>query len=274
MTAPRLLRPGNPPVSSDLPRRARNPVSKQAHVTELSYRVTLEDTDVSGLLPRSWENELGRFILADGLLTVEPRQHFSDYESAHSAVQPWLRRFATGHHLTDGRRIHFELASSLTRHPEGRIDRTVTGHVTLRVSDSFSLVRHPQGVRYPQPLENFETNEDVDTAYQRWDNYLRGREPLPGVAYFVLSLLKRRAGSRPASDRFRISRKVLRRVGELSSRTGTPATARKADHREMTPEEEAWLKKAIECMILRLGNDEQFPDRITMDDLPPLDQRP
>ena len=250
-------------------------MTKQAPVTKLIYRVTLEHTDVSGLLPQSWENELGRFSLADGKLTVDPKQHFSDYESADCAVQPWLRRFAIGHHLTDGRRIHFELESTVTQHPEqDRIDRTITAHVTLGVSTQVSLVRHPRGVRYPQPLKHFATNEDVETAYQRWDNYLMGREPRPGVAYFVLSLLERRAGTRAeASDRFRISRMVLRRVGELSSRTGIPATARKADHREMTPEEEAWLKKAIECIILRLGNDEQFPDRITMDDLPPLGQR-
>ena len=249
-------------------------MTQHTRVTKLAYRVTLQDTDVSGLLPQFWEHEVGRFSLADGTLTVEPKQRFSDHESAHNAVQPWLRSFAIGHHLTDGRRIHFELESSVTQHPaHDRIDWTV--HVTLGVSARASLDRHRQGVRYPQPLNNCVTNEDVETAYQRWDNYRRDREPLPGVAYFVLTLLEERAGSRrKASMRFRIARNVLDRVGELSSVAGTPTTARKADHREMTPEEATWLKQAIESVILRLGCAEQLPDRITMDDLPPLGQRP
>ena len=244
-------------------------------MTKLTYRVTLQDTDSSGLLPQSWENELGRFSLADGTLTVEPKQYFSDHESAHNAVQPCLRSFEIGHHLTEGRRIRFELESSVTHHREhDRIDRTTTVHVTLGVSARALLIRPTQGVRYPQPPKNFAANADVETAYRRWDNHLRGREPLPGVAYFVLSLLERRGGSRRrAAIRFRIARSVLDRVGELSSVAGTPTTARKADHREMTPEEAAWLRKAVECVILRLGNDEQVPDSITMDDLPPLGRR-
>lgn len=241
-------------------------MNKQAHVTKLKYRVTLENTDVSGLLPRCWENELGRFRLADGILIVEPKEHFRDDRSARSAVEPCLRRFEIGHHLTDGRRIRFEF----TGHSEhGQTDVTVTGRVVLKVSDEISLVHRPQEIQYPEPVENFAANKDVETAYQRWLNYLKGREPLPGVAYFVLSLLESRAGGRAkASRRFRISRNVLRQLGELSSRAGTPATARKADHREMAPEEQAWLEEAIKCVILRLGNDEQLPDKITMNDLP------
>lgn len=250
-------------------------MNKQAHVTKLSYRVTLENTDVSGLLPRSWENEQGRFRLADGMLIVEPKERFDDDRSARSAVEPWLRRLEIGYHLNDGRRIRFELASFITEHSEhDQTDVTVTGGVKLEARAGISMLLRPRGTQYPEPVENFVINEDVETAYQRWDNYLKGREPLPGVAYFVLSLLKHRAGgAAEASDRFRISRNVLRRVGELSSRAGTPVTARKADHREMAPEEAAWLEKTIKCVILRLGNDEQLPDKITMGDLPSIGQR-
>ena len=249
-------------------------MNKQAHVTKLIYRVTLEDTDVSGLVPRSWEDELGSFRLADGMLVVEPKEHFRDDRSAHSALEPYLRRFEIGHHLTDGRRIRFELESSRTEHSEhGQADVIFTAYERIEVSERISLVRRPQRTQYPEPVESFVISEDVETAYQRWDNYRKGREPLPGVAYFVLSLLKRRVGGlAAASDRFRISRNVLKRMGELSSRAGTSATARKADHREMAPEEAAWLEKTIKCVILRLGNDEQLPDKITMDDLPLLGQ--
>lgn len=70
---------------------------------------------------------------------------------------------------------------------------------------------------------------DVESMYRRYLGHLEGREPLPAMAYFCLTVLEWRGGSRPkAAERFGISEQVLCKVGNLSSRKGGPV-ARKAD---------------------------------------------
>ena len=242
-------------------------------VETLCYRVTIEGVDQSGLTPCSWKHALGKFRLADSQLVVELAQHFDDPNEAARAVQQQvLDSFAVEYHLRYNQRITFNLQSSKEyRNEDGETRVVVGGHVTLSVSDSMSLIRVPQGVPYERPSGDFTADKSVRIAYGRWDSYLMGREPLPQAAYFILTLLERIAGGRPAAAaRFRISRSVLDKIGFLSSRAGTERTARKADYRKMTPGEEHWLREATRILILRLGEQGSSHSQITMADLPKL----
>ena len=235
-------------------------------VETLCYRVTIEGVDQSGLTPCSWEHTLGKFRLADSKLVVELAQHFDDPNEAARAVQQQvLDGFAVESHLRYDQRITFDLQSSTGyRKEDGEKRVVVSGHITIGVSDSLSLIRVPQGVPYEQP-GNFTVNEHVRVAYQRWDAYLKGHESLPQAAYFILTELDQVAGGRTvAAERFRISRRVLNKIGFLSSRTGTARTARKADYREMTHDEEHWLREATRILVLRLGEGGSSRSRITM----------
>lgn len=238
----------------------------------LCYRVTIEGVDQSGLTPRSWEQALGKFRLADGQLVVELVQHFNDPDEADRAVrQQVLDSFAVESHLRYDQRMTFDLQSSTEYHREDdEIRVVVCGRATLSVSESFSLIRIPQGP-YEQPSDDFIVDKDVRIAYERWDAYLTGREPLPQAAYFILTLLERIASGRAAAAaRFGICRSVLKKIGFLSSRAGTERTARKADYRKMTPAEEYWLREATRMLVLRLGEQGSSRAQITMADLPKL----
>ena len=114
---------------------------------------------------------------------------------------------------------------------------------------------------------------DVDSMFQRYLGYLGDREPLPGMANFCLTVLAHMAGSyQDAPAYFGVSKKVLRRVGDLSANKGGP-DARKAHgrNRRYTPEEERFLKSAIRMLIRRAAEVEHGPDpsrpRITLADL-------
>lgn len=240
----------------------------------LRYRVTIEDTDTSGLCPSSWENDVGKFFLADGKLVVEPSQRFHDLASASEAVRLHLRDFEIHHHLTDGRELTFEPESAVTvavaRGDHGRTVKTIQLRDFVSVTARIGLVRKPAGGQYPQPSRGFTVSDHVETAYRRWKRFLDGGESLQTTSYFILTLLERTAGGRDeAAKRFGVSRRVLNTLGRLSSSTGTPETARKADYRPMASEEEIWLRQAVCRIILKLGETDATPV-VTMAELPSI----
>ena len=89
--------------------------------------------------------------------------------------------------------------------------------------------------------------------YQRYLGHLEGREPLPGMAYFCLTVLERMGGGRTnAARHLSVSNYVLKRIRTLSAYKGGTG-ARKEDGRDApcTPEEERFLKSAIKTLIHR-----------------------
>ena len=98
--------------------------------------------------------------------------------------------------------------------------------------------------------------------YQHYLRHLGGGEPLPAMAYFCLTKLEQMAGSRDAAAvRFGISKKVLRRIGELSTNKGGASARKAAGHAvPHTPEEERFLKSAIKTVIHRAAEVEYGPN--------------
>ncbi len=127
---------------------------------------------------------------------------------------------------------------------------------------------------YPGPPERgLCRTPDVESMCQRYLGHLDGREPLPAMAYFCLTVLQEMAGDRKqAVKRFGISKKVLDFVGELSSeRGGRDARKRKGGDTPYSDEEERFLKTAVRTMILRAAEVECDPgaaqELIAMDDI-------
>ena len=89
--------------------------------------------------------------------------------------------------------------------------------------------------------------------FHRYLGHLEGREPLSAMAYFCLTVLEQMAEDRSkAATRFCISRKVLDRIGKLCA-TKSGSSARKAigSSAPHTPEDERFLKCAIQALIRR-----------------------
>ena len=128
--------------------------------------------------------------------------------------------------------------------------------------------------------------DDPDASFMlsRLDLYRQRREPLADVAYLCLTVLEdaapKIAGGKGgkqklAANYYQIQRKVLKRVGELSSTKGG-SVARKAEGRSdpFTKEETHFLEAAVTAFIRRAAEKAADPSRnppvITMADLPKL----
>jgi hypothetical protein len=131
--------------------------------------------------------------------------------------------------------------------------------------------------KYPDPPQAFRATPEVELAYRRWTRFREGKEPLPAMAYFVLTLLQSLAGSRPlAASTFQIDIKVLNAVGNLSSTKGDAHSARKVVPggvlRDLTGPETTWLEQAIQRLIHRLGEHASGAQlkAVTMAELPSI----
>lgn len=97
---------------------------------------------------------------------------------------------------------------------------------------------------YPEPPSAIQITPDVRTAFDRFCRYLKGKEPLPSMAYFCQSKLRQSvpdcAWTKPRNDKsaeasdsdtgrwYGISSSVFPKIRALSSSKGGPE-ARKAD---------------------------------------------
>jgi hypothetical protein len=137
----------------------------------------------------------------------------------------------------------------------------MTATLTLTASTEARVTRG----NYPRPPDGFRFDADVETLAHRWEGYLGGEEPLASFAYFCKTFVDGHGGEAA----FGISRKVIRRLGHLSSEAG----GRKADAiRDFTGEEKAWLDAVVKEIIRRVGQRAAgiTPGQLTLKDLPSL----
>lgn len=129
------------------------------------------------------------------------------------------------------------------------------------------------------PPEYFQSHEDSDAGilFNRYKDYKNGKEKLPAMAYFCLSLLEKSAGNRKqAAGKYKICSKVLDKLGKLSSTKGNLLVdARKAESnmKPLSKKEVEWLEEAIVRIIIQVGEYGHKPslDLIDMSILPDLE---
>jgi hypothetical protein len=254
---------------------------RDPHVVLLTYGVQIPETaSFDNSPPREGAIDSFSFQLQDGTLEIEPSQHFADITMARAAIEPLLRSWEIDIALRFGNpelSFRYKSAHVVDRNPiPGELEPLqiqscgmviTSGEITLKVHRA----------QYPDPPSIFRTTPDVETLWHRYLGYRQGHEPLPAMAYFCLTFLETLAGGRSkAADLFKISPKVLKRLGQLSSERGDPTTARKYSAiKSGTPlsgPEVAWIDKAIQVIIRRVGEFREIDSMptITLDDLPTL----
>ena len=188
-------------------------------------------------------------------------QHRTE-QAAHQAVRPFLEAWQLDEGLRQaGERPRFQLepAGSLIVDRAPRPGEEATYVVTGGGSFYVRAAEEPVIVeRLPGPPTELVVDQHARTLWQRWERYLNGGDTLPAAAYACLTYVDATFGPdrREAAARLRISRGVLRKIAQLSSRIGDDATARKFDsqaRRAHTPEETAFLEMAITTMIRRVA---------------------
>ena len=208
------------------------------------------------------------------------KTHFSTVETARAVIEPMLRVWEVDADLRWNRgelRFKFDGADIIDRSPappgvvHGRACLVTPGAMVSAVG---TVSVHVDRARYPEPPGTFRLNPDAESILLRYQSHLDGREPLPSMAYFCLTVVEAKTGGREsAATAYRIEKVVLSRMGELASLRGDRLTARKATGvQPLTGPERAWLEAAVKMLILRLGDTRKRSalPLITMSDLPTL----
>lgn len=238
---------------------------RDPHVEEVYYEIgTSDGISFSNPPPVAITNHLGRFELNNGKLTIYPADHFADGAQARAVLGPFLRAWEVESDLSrniGSIRFKYTGVRKVDRNPPPTPE-SGAGHLLVHLEDALAMsdavLFEVTQSTYPDPPSNFRTTPEVEMAYHRWLAFRQGREPLPSMAYAVLTLLESMAGNRrKVALTFQIDYIVLHTIGRLSSTKGDSDSTRKfaqgAQVQPLTGSESAWLEAAIRRVVRRMG---------------------
>ena len=237
------------------------------HVVALKYQIEHEPDVInwSQAGPLDKEEPSFRVQVENRRVRFELNEHYASEEAARFAVEAdyipnW--EFVAG--LVWGPnafRLRFHCSEIKDRNPppgpHPLLARARLGRLTAR-----AYLAPPAPSSFPEPPRTaIKRSPDVDSMYRHYLRHLEGGEPLPAMAYFCLTKLEQMAGGRDAAAvRFSISKKVLRRIADLSTNKGGAGARKAVGHAAPhTPEEERFLKSAIKTLIHRAAEVESGP---------------
>jgi hypothetical protein len=151
--------------------------------------------------------------LAGGSLVVEMLAHHATEESARAAVEPYLKAWEIGHALNVGGepefRFEFVRAEIIDRDPPPPgTPQTIEASALIHTRAILSATASVERGSLPGAPTRFVLDADLETLWTRWRAYREGREPLQGMAYFVLTVLQMHDGWRAAGAHFGIDKAV------------------------------------------------------------------
>ena len=258
------------------------------HVVALIYTVDHGNSVIyDEAEPLCQEEEGFRLKVKDKKAWFYLKDHYATEADARKVIEEFIHVWEFDVCLKRGPdffRLKFEKAEIEDRSPTpGVVNVAVTFRAGIPTLSIAASVVVPS---YPSPPSDISVTPDVKTMYDRCIGYRRGHEPLTGMAYFCLNFLEYLAKEHQnkgqtkikrrdaAAEYFQIGKKVLSRIGKLSTERGGPLGARKHKgvHRELTSEERQFLEEAIKKMIRRVAEKAHAPKKsltkITFSDLP------
>jgi hypothetical protein len=247
------------------------------HVETVKYRfVPDESLQFNSPPPLEHETDAFKLRLQDEVLTVWLKDHYASEEDAKEAVDSYLQVWAVYEALESRRRrklrFDYQGAKIVDRDPSSH-DNGVrrTASASLGVSWSTAEAVETRG-DYPEPPRNFALSPDVATMWERYEGYLKGREPLLSMAFFCLTVLQYSARNAPvkgnerkkANRTYNLDNNVLDTLGKLTTNLGNAETARKAggEGRPPTPSEKEWIERCVLALVRRAGEYAADPQKI------------
>ncbi len=258
---------------------------RDPHVESLRYRLKTSETTTYENPPaiKVVRNEF-ECHLDDGVLTCRMREHFPAVKEARRVVEDFLRSWEIKTALELGRgeiRFQFEDSHVIDRNPPPPGSPKVvklSGSVVM--TSNLSAILHVTRSKYPDPPTVFTVTPDVETLWQRYNNYLDGKEPLLSMAYFCLTLVENKAGGKrkrkSAAKLFLIEETILNELGNLTANKGNAEIARKFPKKghltALSDKEKKWIEAVVKILIRRTGEPAniQSTQLITMTDLPKM----
>ena len=251
------------------------------HVVMLVYKIE-HDSSVNYReeAPFDYKEENFSLRVQDGHILFVMKAHYATEEEAQEAVRAYIDRweFAVGLEKGPGKFKLLGLGVQIEdRRPSPNSDEVL--YVPLIIEGGGGRILGmvpPPSQQYPiPPPPGLAITPDVQSMYERFMCYRVGREPLPSMAYFCLTVLQGAAGGREAAaKKYGIALEVLRKIGDLSSNKGG-SQARKASgiSDDLTPLETRFLEKAVPALIRQAAEVEHDPtksrDEIELSDFCP-----
>lgn len=265
--------------------RRRGNSMRDPHVESLRYRLktsattTYKNPPAVKVIRDEFECHLN-----DGVLTCRIREHYPAVEEARRVVEGFLSSWEIKTALELGRdemRFQFEDSHVIDRNPPPPgSPKNIQLSGTVVMTSNTSAILHVTRRKYPDPPTVFTVTPDVETLWQRYNNYLDGKEPLSSMAYFCLTVVQNKADGRKsrksAAKLFSIQKTILCKLGNLTSNKGDAETVRKAPEKgsitALSEKEKKWIEAVVKILIRRTGElaNIQSVRRITMTDLPKI----
>ena len=237
------------------------------HVVALEYRIEHgPDIDWSRAEPLDVQDDRFDIRAENGRVRFILKEHYATEQEARFSVETdyipnW--EFDVGlKRGPDAFRLRFDRSDIVDRNPPpGPPPLSVRWRAGVpRISATLAPPMPPE-FPAPPPVA-IKRSPDVESMFQRYLGYRGGKENLPAMANFCLTVLQDMAGGRrKAAAHFGISYNVLSCMGKLCDEKGG-AIARKAKGRNApyTPKEERFLESAVKTLIRRAAEVAHRPD--------------
>ena len=212
------------------------------------------------------------------------KEHHATEEGACAAVEEYIRAWefeATLQHGPDAFKLRFDYADIEDRKPTPGLVvlRARPARFAVSIDTPRVTVSPPS---YPSPPSTALTRSpDVESMFTRYVGYREGKEPLVGMAYFCLTVLKASEGPKSGAERdiakfYGIRPKVLSELRRLSSsKGGTEARKATGIGHDLNQQERRFLEDAVKAIIRRaaeVAHDSSMPRAmIALSDLPGLE---
>lgn len=255
------------------------------HVESLRYSLKTDGSlEFDDPPPLEHETDALHLRLDGNDLTVWPKAKFASEEDAKEMVDGYLRAWEVYEGLLSGRpSVRFEFRSARIVDHFGS---ETSAYVVSRFATLRSVRRDPERrSTYPKPPRAFAASPDAEAMWQRYEQYLRGHEPLLSMGYACLTRIEFAARNAPVKGSRRkvehvygIEEAVLRKLGEFTTNLGDEVEARKvhagSKNRPPNDRERVWIEATVRALVRRSGEYDADPkgmrSRLTMADLPDL----
>ena len=243
------------------------------HVVALLYIIEHgRSVDYSKAKPVDHEEAGFRVKITNRQMRFEFKEHYATEDAARKAIEDYVRAWEFSACLANGPdsfKLKFDYAQIEDRNPTPGV-LTVNARPVrweMKLGEPTVVVSR---ACYPPPPSGLKLTHDVQTMYERYMGYLQGREPLPSMAYFCLTMIQN-----SLTTGVDFSTNVAEKIRVISTRRGGQQ-ARKDVGKDMplTAQESHFLEEAIKVLIRRAAERTHAPDSnlqmITLSDLPPV----
>jgi len=170
--------------------------------------------------------------LSNGILTLEPKEHFASEAEVRPLADDYVRGWEINAGLQSDHPVfdfRFEGSHIVDRQPaSGTRSIDISDHLDM----SGAVQLEKMSPAYPAPPVDFQLTPEVEVLWNRYCHFIEGGELLLSMAYFCLTFLE---SSFPGGDKrtqaavyYGVDIDILNKLGELTSTRGDTAMARKA----------------------------------------------